>query len=399
MRVLKRLFTAAAVMAAVVMLAGCGSTATKEFKAPNETYTIQAFEKWEEDPISQGDDGILSIFSPKGDKGIVGFQFPKTDYSASGIEDIKDVVETYLTMNSPESASAPASVPGMENVCAYRNGMTLDGYTMQSYTVYGETDYAYYAFVYIDKKVTDKKIEQFQTICASFAENAPEVENLSTVEATDTIRWFDASCAVVTRGNGWDYTMFGGMPANVDSQAIIADMLEEWWDVTDRESADDTINWLMTEGERFSYVDTMRYYAENGVADIAAADRAAWLYENFEMTEEEGEDIAQWYNFYEEAGEDAITAWDYSRAMSLLGWYYVAGYYTETEALDMSYELALEMQGMWGSWDEFMESYLKGYEWWSGESSDDRRALYEELKAAPDNPYAVDWNLSVEKSW
>ena len=399
MKVLRRLFTAAWVVLSVVMLAGCGSTATKEFKSPNETYTIQASEKWNAEDIFPDDDRIMSIFSPKGDNGIVSIQSPKSDYTIADMDGMKDAVETFLTMNSPESVSAPTGVPGMENITAYKNGMMLDGYSMESYTVYGETDYAFYAFVYIDKKVTDKKMEQFQTICASFVENAPEVENQSTVEATDTIRWFNTTCAILTSSNGWDYNIFGGMPANEESKQTEIQLLEEWWEVTDRQSADETMNWLLTEGHRADFVDTMEYYAENGVADIAAADRAAWLYENFEMTEEEGVEIAEWYNLYEEQGENAIAAWDYSRAMSLLGYYFLAGYYTEAEALDKSLEVATTIQGAWGSWDEFMEGYFKGYEWWSAESSDERRALYEELKAADDNPYAIDWNLSLEKSW
>ena len=68
MKVLRRLFTAAWVVLSVVMLAGCGSTATKEFKSPNETYTIQASEKWNAEDIFPDDDRIMSIFSPKGDK-------------------------------------------------------------------------------------------------------------------------------------------------------------------------------------------------------------------------------------------------------------------------------------------------------------------------------------------
>ena len=35
-------------------------------------------------------------------------------------------------------------------------------------------------------------------------------------------------------------------------------------------------------------------------------------------------------------GENAITGWDYSRALSLMGYYYLAGYYSEQEALDKS---------------------------------------------------------------
>jgi hypothetical protein len=42
---------------------------------------------------------------------------------------------------------------------------------------------------------------------------------------------------------------------------------------------------------------------------------------------------------------------------------------------------------------------MVGYEYWAEESSDERRAVYEELKAAPDSPYQLDWNLTLEKNW
>ena len=46
-----------------------------------------------------------------------------------------------------------------------------------------------------------------------------------------------------------------------------------------------------------------------------------------------------------------------------------------------------------------MESYLLGYEYWGQESSDERRGIYEDLKGRADNPYAVDYNLTLEKTW
>ena len=45
------------------------------------------------------------------------------------------------------------------------------------------------------------------------------------------------------------------------------------------------------------------------------------------------------------------------------------------------------------------DSYLAGYEYWSEESSDERRAVYEKIKAAEDTPYSLDWNLNLEKTW
>lgn len=40
-----------------------------------------------------------------------------------------------------------------------------------------------------------------------------------------------------------------------------------------------------------------------------------------------------------------------------------------------------------------MDSYLRGYEFWSYESGDARREIYEDIKTRNDNPYLLDWNL------
>lgn len=95
----------------------------------------------------------------------------------------------------------------------------------------------------------------------------------------------------------------------------------------------------------------------------------------------------------------ADAGWDYSRAMSLLGFYYLAGYYTEEESLDYSLDLAKDIQNHFDSWDSFMESYFIGYEYWAGEDSDDRREIYEELKSSSDIPFQLDWNMTLEKTW
>ena len=107
----------------------------------------------------------------------------------------------------------------------------------------------------------------------------------------------------------------------------------------------------------------------------------------------------EWFSLYEQYGADAAAGWDYSRAMWLLSYYYLAGYYTEEEALDQSLELAKTIQETFDSWDSFMESYFAGYEYWSEESSDERREIYENLKSSSDNPFALDWNTTLEKSW
>ncbi len=105
------------------------------------------------------------------------------------------------------------------------------------------------------------------------------------------------------------------------------------------------------------------------------------------------------FAMYEQYGAEAIDAWDYCRALNLMGFFYLAGYYTETEALDGSLEIAKTLQGKFDSWDALVESYLRGYEYWAEESSDERREIYEDLKKRDDNPYSVDYNTELVKSW
>lgn len=85
--------------------------------------------------------------------------------------------------------------------------------------------------------------------------------------------------------------------------------------------------------------------------------------------------------------------------MSNLGYYYIAGFYTIEETLDKSLEVAAIIQTKFSSWDEFNESYLVGYTAWSGQPDTERRGIYNNLKASIFNPYVIDWNLKLERSW
>ena len=40
-----------------------------------------------------------------------------------------------------------------------------------------------------------------------------------------------------------------------------------------------------------------------------------------------------------------------------------------------------------------------GYEYWTEEIDDTRRAVNEEIKQAADSPYNLDWSLKLEKTW
>ena len=384
--------------AMAVMLGGCGEAEVtmKEFTSADGAVSVSMNDKWALEDM--GVDSWIAAFTEDGSEGIVVMQMPKHLYNIDGIAGLKGMVEESFTASEATQTDAPA-VPGVNNVEAYRCVVTASGVKGQGIAVYGETDYAYYGIVYAAKKINDSKTEYFNRVCGTLKETVPEIENASTVASTDTILWFNATCAVLTDANGWDYTMFGGLPANEDSAAIVQSLLDEWWGVTDQATAKENMDWLTTQGHRTEFADSMAYLEESGIEEIPAEERADFMLENFDVDEQEAQNYADWYAVYEEKGEDAIAGWDYSRAMSLLGYYYLAGYYTEEEALNVSFELAQTIQGAFDSWDSFMESYFAGYEYWAEESSEERRGIYADLKAASDSPYSVDFNLTLEKTW
>lgn len=216
--------------------------------------------------------------------------------------------------------------------------------------------------------------------------------------AEDTILWINGTHAVLTELNGWDFSLFGGMEPGESSEKLMAELLEEWWGVTDRQSAIENMDWLLTEGHRTDYADLMAMLDEEGMTHSSTEEVAEVLGTIFE-DENTGRFLARAYDGYRAKGPRAIDGWDLSRAMSLLGWYYIAGYYTEGEALDKALEVGQAIQAEFSSWDELMDSYLLGYEYWSEEDSADRRAVYEDLKTRPGSPYALDWNTPLERSW
>lgn len=381
--------------------AGCGKKEaekpTKEFASPNGTMSVMLAEDWVNE--DEAVDGMIGAYSKNGNDGVVILQFVK-GVDAASLQDVKDVIEATYQVSGAEAVDGTGAVPGLENIEAYNCKIDLDGDAADGYFVYGETDYAYYAMLYAAERMNDDTMAYVRMVLNSFKENAPEIENNSVVEVSDTILWMNGTYAVLTALNGWDYTVFGGMPANDDSMALQQSMLEEWWDVTDRASADETIEWLMSEGHRMGFAEMMDMLAEDGLGGMPAEERADYILNNYtDMTEEIAQQYADFYTAYDEKGIDVMSAWDYSRAMSVLSNAYIAGYYTETEALDKSLEIATVIQTVFDSWDAFEDSYMLGYEYWAEESSDDRRAVYEELKAAPGSPYSLDWNMTLEKSW
>lgn len=393
---------------AASMVQGCGGKVVtqeealakmKDFSTVDGTVTIKMDQSWKTEDL--GGDFWLAAGSENGAEAMLVMQFPKNGMFAEAdtMDGVKDlVVDNYKISNSKE-ADVPA-IPGMTNVEASLCDITLEGEKGEVYLIYGETDYAYYSLMYVANKIGDNEINAMKASCSSFVETPIEEEDNTTVELSDTVRWFGATYAILTEINGWDYNRFAGLAANDDTAEMVQQMLESSWDVTDRASADETLDWILTEGHRAEFAENGQYITEELLGDVSEDQSMVdYLLENYEVTQEEAESFVDDFIMYHEFGPEAISGWDYCRAMNLMSFYYLAGYYTEQEALDKSLEIAQTMQPLFTSWDDLIASYMRGYEYWAEESSDERQAIYEDLKTRDDNPYAVDYNMTLEKTW
>ena len=371
----------------------------KEFSTTDKTVSIYFDQDWQTEDLEM--DFWLGAGNKKGEKAAAILQFPKSgaNMMANSIEMVAEMVEASYNVSDKESTTAP-SVPGMSEITAYTCKMTAGGVTGGAYLIYGETSYAYYALTYIADKLTDEDIASFNASCSKFQENPPEVEDNFSSEMTDTLRWFNAAYAVLIDLNGRDFNLFGGIPANDDSKTIMQAGLADSWGVEDRASADENIDWILSEGHRVDFAENMKALEDAGVtADTSTEDLVALLKDEYDFEDETANSFARAFGVYTEHGADAIAAWDYSRAMYLLSAYYHAGYYTEQEALDKSLEVAQTIQSMYESWDDFMDSYLWGYDYWAEEESTERREIYNKLKAQSDSPFRFDFKMNLEKTW
>lgn len=237
-----------------------------------------------------------------------------------------------------------------------------------------------------------------------YAEQANEQESARVYP--DTVQWFTATYAILTYRNGGELLVpGGGTPDDTFYAAVLKGVLQRDWNITDRKSAEDMITWLETEGHNQAL---KNYYNEHQLGQFATDMdlNASWDSTSEVISDAEAVRQMSAYMAYKTYGDYAVSAWDLSRALMLLGDYYVIGYYTYEEAMDKSLEIGRKLQAMYPSWDDFTQSYMYGYAYWSRPDVEDpqsefhyRISVYNYLKAMENGPYRLDWNMELKKEW
>lgn len=437
MKMRKTLFTLIIALLSISLFAGCGGTAKDENKgktentqpvekseevkqetepkeekkeetinqytAENGMYAISLPGEWDEEDNM----GMSSILTLSGSNGadIVVMGLTKSQIIGAGVESLQDFYDyAEASMLNGAASSTTLSDTDAIPLSGFTGTLAKEGKMTQSNGASGslfvqcvESENAYYLIML-------SGISNFDEMVASMRDNlsfeelaVPEIEELS-----DTLRWFNGTYAVITKLNGGDLNLVAGYEPSDMSQKLEQSLLERDWGVTDRASLDETLDWLLTEGHN---EEALYMFTDIGVEGMSREEIATAMNESG-FDEEEQIMILAIYDAKAAYGENAIAGWDLSRAMSLMGWGYLAGYYTYEEAMDKSLETAQMIQQTFGSWDDFFNSYFLGYSYWSEQDLEDptskayeRRAVYEELKADPVGVYSVDWNTALTKEW
>lgn len=227
-------------------------------------------------------------------------------------------------------------------------------------------------------------------------------DNVKKDTNSDTVRFINATYALITTSNDMDTSIYGGLKRSFLNNMSMEVALKDSWDITDTASAESTIEWLMTEGHNKEFMDLLKEYQGNREelmklrqeleAKGSLASDEAQLLELYDMLEE----------VHADNPEQGILAWDLCRATQIASWSYVAGFLSYERSMEISIEASTRLQEQFTSWDQLVHNYLLGYQYWSGESPADaqselvlRKQIYTRLKADPSGPYQVDWNTAL----
>ncbi len=228
----------------------------------------------------------------------------------------------------------------------------------------------------------------------------------------ETILWFNATYAPLTYSNGWDWRLIAGREPTEDNKKSTKNLIEYSWSVKDRETALETTAKLLKDGHRKKCLDYTMQMDEWGLLDVGEEEFVQQI-----VTKDLGDEIGRYavaYLFHQAGIEpEYIAAWDLCRVNQLYADYYFCGYMSYEEAMDASLANSLNLQELYGSWEEMVEAYLLGYQFWQGEPilnvsgydygydspSQERRHYYEMLQELEDGPYTLDWNMELKKSW
>lgn len=228
-----------------------------------------------------------------------------------------------------------------------------------------------------------------------------------------TLQWMNTAGSILLATNKHSFRYMGGVfyPGNENKQESVDSIkrsLWDYWEIQGHESAMDTMTRLVRSGMRRWYGEEMQKletvyhgYSEEELIEVARQENPKADEDSF---------LPKMIMAYRRYGENALLGWDAGRAAYIIQWCYFVGYVSMEEVLEIGVEAGKMAQKYFQNWEEMMESYLLGGQYWQREDASDpdsmtaeRWKIYEALwkgkkpyKKIPYTTIAFDTPLSRE---
>lgn len=205
-----------------------------------------------------------------------------------------------------------------------------------------------------------------------------------------TLQWMNTAGIILIAVNKDNFRYMAGLcypgwEQNTARIASIKKMLWEYWGISEHESAMENMEALIRTGMRGRYHAEMRRLEAvySGYSETELIEAAK------QSNPKAGEDsfLPKMLMAYRRYGENALLGWDVGRAAYIVQCCYFVGYVSMEEVLDIGVEAGEMAQKYFVSWEEMMESYLLGGQYWKREDAGN-----------PDSMTAKRWKL-YEALW
>lgn len=254
-----------------------------------------------------------------------------------------------------------------------------------------------------DKEESTETVQEEQLLTMS--QLIKDMENSADDMGTtpDTVLWFNATYAPLTYSNSGNWRLVGGLRPTESNQQLVQYLLRRDWNISDKDSALETVERLKTEGHRAKCRECMEKLKEMGMLEMGEEEFLQALADS-DIDEYIFRYIMAYYMYQEGQDFNCIAAWDLCRVNQLYADFYICGYMSYDEAMDASLENSLILQQMYSSWEEMVSSYMLGYQFWRSDPciTEDSPTLeryrnYEILLEMEDGPYTLDWDMELKK--
>lgn len=201
-----------------------------------------------------------------------------------------------------------------------------------------------------------------------------------------TFRWMNAAGSILIAANQHtNFCLLAGCQCNNESsRESLKTMLWDYWGIQGHDAAIEKMRSLIDTGMRARYRREMESLSR--------------IYQNFteiQLIEEarktnpkadEDSYLPKMMMAWRRYGENALLGWDVGRCAFNTQCCYLAGYISMQEMLDLCVDAGTKAQDFFQNWEEMMESYLLGGQFWMHEDKSDptsmtaeRWKLYEQL--------------------